>query len=290
MPLPDDLISLLDRCDEFWLASAAFTRAAWDALEPSVEGALDRGATGTIIIGLDLYCAEPSALRRMLRLAKKQDDSSLDFRVFQQRPRGIFHPKVALFREGNKFAAIVGSSNLTTAAWERNSELDVILTGPRLVQPIAAQFSAWLEDERCHPLDSAWIARATRYWKKFSSERRRIFLPTSAQAKGAASISFQARRMNAKMPTRIAGNLFVFTGRCAVSETRGDLRNIVLKYGGFFSDKPSACANAACLVAGRTKGRRKLDAAEAAGTPVMTPDQFWMLVAKEERIAGAGRK
>jgi hypothetical protein len=97
---------------------------------------------------------DPRAGFRELYYAMKEDEKMGHIHEFQQPPR--FHPKLYLFRRRDKSdksgAIIIGSSNFTEAAFERNEELDVLLEG-KLEGPqfdnLRDRFNGWLCSSTC---------------------------------------------------------------------------------------------------------------------------------------------
>lgn len=57
-----------------------------------------------------------------------------------------FHPKVYLFRTGNRVSAVVGSHNLTRAAFATNTEAGLLIEGPAN-SPALAKLSAFVKAE-----------------------------------------------------------------------------------------------------------------------------------------------
>lgn len=100
--------------DELWIATA------WASEASSVAGELWRArrCITSLVVGLDFHQTDPKFLRRFRTWA----------RVFESAD-GTFHPKVYLFRHGDRFDAIVGSSNLTAGGFGANLEANVHLTG-----------------------------------------------------------------------------------------------------------------------------------------------------------------
>ena len=96
-----------------------------------------------LILGTHFYQTDPDVLEQFAHLRQAR----------MMLPKGAtFHPKVYLFRFGQNFKAVVGSHNLTDAAFTKNAEISVYLEG-------AASDAAF--DELREFLDDEWAkARA----------------------------------------------------------------------------------------------------------------------------------
>ena len=298
MDVPDAFKTLFQRCHHFRMANALLTKAAMDSLRPSLQAALERGAVGAIIIGLDLFAADPNALRGLLRLSAKYGDA-LDCRLFKLRPTGIFHPKLALFdlpRSARR--AIVGSSNLSAAAWTANIEADAeIASGPTIGQ-LADQFDAWLEDERCLLLDDAAIRLAEKLWNKHALFRRSI-MPSGGSSGGRTqgpALRQPWQKRDSRLPARISGHSFAITGAFQPKggpwiKREPDLVDEVASYGGRLLVHTKSAASADFFIIaspsmypGNYRGAKQ-DLADERGTPEMTQEEFWELLRHERRLA-----
>jgi hypothetical protein len=72
-----------------------------------------------IVIGSDFGITRKSALFDLLKWSKRSKAN-----VYINETSG-FHPKVLIWREGSKRFALIGSSNLSAAAWSSNIELNI---------------------------------------------------------------------------------------------------------------------------------------------------------------------
>jgi HKD family nuclease len=92
--------------------------------EPTIADFCDRGEV-EVIVGLDAITT-PEALDRLVEL---QDEyGEFRARVFHNRNRGLFHPKMMRFdREGGSATLIVGSGNLTEGGLHGNFEAFLVL-------------------------------------------------------------------------------------------------------------------------------------------------------------------
>jgi hypothetical protein len=88
---------------------------------------------------------------RELAIAMKEDGKEVHVHEFTQSQ--FFHPKFYVFRrsDGSR-ALIIGSSNFTEAAFERNVELDVLLEGrieESQIHSLRQRFSDWFLNGSC---------------------------------------------------------------------------------------------------------------------------------------------
>jgi hypothetical protein len=74
-----------------------------------------------ITVGVSFCGTAPEAIGLLIQ-------KNADIRVFDH-AKGLFHPKVFLFIKGKKYAAIVGSANLTKAAFSSNVEVCSFMRG-----------------------------------------------------------------------------------------------------------------------------------------------------------------
>ena len=75
-----------------------------------------------IVISTQMFNTHPDFIREFLKNKR--------IRYYPRNTRGIFHPKVYLFRNGTKWEAMIGSANFTEAAFTINTEA-VVLTSHR---------------------------------------------------------------------------------------------------------------------------------------------------------------
>ena len=125
----------LRRSESFVFSVAFVTPGAVAALRQAL---LDFGGHGTIITSTYLQFNSPAAFEELLNLPR------VDVRLLDNASEG-FHAKGYLFRQRHSATAIIGSSNLTESALQRNHEWNL-------------RFSALADGDIVHQLDSA-VAR-----------------------------------------------------------------------------------------------------------------------------------
>lgn len=116
------LVSEFGRCCEEY--SALHIAVAWcgDPKQASVFKLLKRfGENLTATIGIAFCHTHPDAIAWLRR-------NNANVSVFRG-DEPLFHPKVFLFTDGNRYAAFVGSSNLTRGGFHGNAEVNTLIEG-----------------------------------------------------------------------------------------------------------------------------------------------------------------
>ena len=111
----------LQNCDEFFISSAFITLGG---LTPLLQDFLEleqRGIKGKILTTDYLNFTDPKALKKLQSL------DNIEVKLYAQEKNG-FHTKGYVFRKGNIYKGIVGSSNLTLNALTVNKEWNVEFT------------------------------------------------------------------------------------------------------------------------------------------------------------------
>lgn len=109
------LIELIESCDSMQWA------VAWATENAVFEVAMKNSSKFEhFVVGTHMFQTQPEVLERAAAFAA----------AAVVPPTGdLFHPKVYLFRNGQRMRCVVGSPNLTTAAMNRNVEACVLLDG-----------------------------------------------------------------------------------------------------------------------------------------------------------------
>jgi HKD family nuclease len=175
----------LETCTEAIIATAFFTKGAFDDLRDLVERALDRKARITFLLGRYGYVTEPSAVKGLLHLARKPGTHQRvlfdgDF---------YFHYKLALFRDQGRPVVIIGSSNVTPKGLSSSGEDNVEIVGE---QGLYGRLKQDLGDRLEHALDAeSALAEYTVLYKKYSRLRKAI---DRANQAGARTLDTSMRR------------------------------------------------------------------------------------------------
>lgn len=110
------IINELKNCDEFFLSVAFVTNSGVAVLINTLKELEEKGIHGKIIASQYQNFTEPQALRRLLAF------SNIKLKIIVE---GNFHAKGYIFRHGETYSLIVGSSNLTADALCRNQEWNI---------------------------------------------------------------------------------------------------------------------------------------------------------------------
>ncbi|HHA2494031.1 TPA: phospholipase D-like domain-containing protein [Stenotrophomonas maltophilia] len=130
--------------------------------------ALDLAKIRRAVVGTAFAQTEPAAL-----VAFNQKADCLRLMI---NTTGTFHPKVVLAQKGRLRRAIVGSANLTTAAFTHNTELSMLLEG-HSSDPTFKKLESFIKKHWSEgvALDNDWLAKYTLAWKE--AKRRRVIVP-----------------------------------------------------------------------------------------------------------------
>jgi len=113
--------SELDSCDEFFISVAFITKGGLTPLLQDFQELESRGIKGKILTTDYLNFTEPEALKKL------NEFSNIEVKLYSQEKHG-FHTKAYIFRKGNLYKSIIGSSNLTLNALTINKEWNIGFT------------------------------------------------------------------------------------------------------------------------------------------------------------------
>lgn len=176
-PVVQLLNEQLREAEEFKIASAFLNTAGLEKIEESLDGFLNRGGKLELIHGADFRIADPFAIKTLVGL-NNDYRGNVFYRVFpgwklllSQR----FHPKLYMSKWQAKSMAIIGSSNLTGAGLETNSEVNAVFRGDETDQVMLECEEAFQELRDLNTLvepDAAWVKT---YGEVFESAKRTSF-------------------------------------------------------------------------------------------------------------------
>ena len=117
------------------------------------------------VIGTHFYQTHPDVLDDFVGSKKVK---------FVVQPKGVFHPKVYLFWDEEKWEAIVGSANFTAGAMGENTELSTLLSGKDgdHFEKLRSLISGYSEDARIVTKEDAVKYRAL--WKTKQMQLKKI--------------------------------------------------------------------------------------------------------------------
>ena len=167
------IIRELEQCDEFWFSVAFVTTGGIAALMNTLIELEKKKIKGKILASQYLNFTHPEALRRIKQF------KNIELRIATE---GNFHSKGYLFRKGNVFDLIIGSSNLTQTALSTNKEWNLKISATdnsELIGVAVAEFrqefevAQKVEKEYLIEYDLLWRAR-TKFEREIK-ERRKSF-------------------------------------------------------------------------------------------------------------------
>ena len=157
------LCKQLRNCDEFLFNVAFITDDGLIMLKHTLE---DVKCKGRIITSDYLMFNNPKTFEELLKLK----DKNVDIRIYS---KDNFHAKGYIFRSGDQYKALIGSSNLTGNALKKNTEWNVLtssLGDGSFINEIINEFDdEW--DNDTVALDKAWIEE---YKKKYEVNRKYV--------------------------------------------------------------------------------------------------------------------
>jgi HKD family nuclease len=257
------------------VAMALVSPQGVEGISPWLEDALKRGAEVEFLFGIDLP-SHPEAIAGLVGLAGKFPDA-FTLRYFASPESRYFHPKLWVLESTSASQAIVGSSNVTGGGFEHNYEANVLVDG-EAAEELGNYFDELFLGAYARPVDATWLTAYQRIWESREALRKKD-----------ADLRKQMRprpRPGKRLPKRIKGNYFVFTGRIPKQPRERVLYPRVKRAGGLVGLKASAVPHAAALVQGELMGGEdtlKLRTAREVGAVIITQEEFLTLLAKEER-------
>ena len=126
----------LNRCEEFKFSVAFLTEGGVTVLLNTLKELEDKKIKGTIIVSQYQNFTQPKALKKLLNF------KNIDLRIVTEEQCKM-HAKGYIFKKGDEYSFIVGSSNLTQEALCLNKEWNLLLCGEKegkLVQDILQEF------------------------------------------------------------------------------------------------------------------------------------------------------
>ncbi|MES2558665.1 MAG: DUF3427 domain-containing protein [Bacteroidota bacterium] len=113
------ILKELNACDEFWFSVAFATTSGVAALINTLSDLQNKGIKGKILVSQYLNFTQPEALKRLLLFKNIEVKIAID---------DAFHSKGYLFKKGDVYDLIIGSSNLTASALCSNAEWNLKIT------------------------------------------------------------------------------------------------------------------------------------------------------------------
>ena len=156
----------LRTCDEFWLSVAFITTSGLATLKNTLIELKERKIPGKILASQYLNFTQPEALRMILQF------ENIELKIVTD---GDFHSKGYLFKKGDMFDLIIGSSNLTANALCTNKEWNLKVTASEesdLILQTVTEFEREFKD--ASEVDDQWIAGYELYYKSQLEYNKKI--------------------------------------------------------------------------------------------------------------------
>ena len=141
----------LERCDEFMFSVAFINSGGVNALAQEFRDLYRKGIKGRIIASQYQNFTEPKALKDLRK------NNNIDLRVITEKVSKM-HTKCYIFRHGDSYDVIIGSSNLTNSALCDNMEWNLKFNSKDSGEIIANILSEFERNyEIATPVDDLWI-------------------------------------------------------------------------------------------------------------------------------------
>lgn len=180
------IIRELETCDEFFFSVAFITNGGVATLANTLKKLERKGVHGKIIVSQYQNFTEPRALQRLIKF------KNLDVKIISD---DVFHAKGYIFKHGESYTLIVGSSNLTENALCSNKEWNLRVTSTHngsLIAETLDDFNGLYKIAT--PVDDSWIAE----YDKIYEARYQILNPTKSQLESISEPSVTPNKMQAK--------------------------------------------------------------------------------------------
>jgi superfamily II DNA or RNA helicase len=156
----------LKRCDEFWFSVAFVTTSGLATLMNTLLELEEKGIKGKILASQYLNFTQPEALRRIMQF------KNIELRIVTD---GDFHSKGYLFKKGELFDLIIGSSNLTANALCSNKEWNLKVTATEeseLIIQTAKEFKE--EFDKATIVTHDWLVKYDLFYRSQLEYNRKI--------------------------------------------------------------------------------------------------------------------
>lgn len=152
------IIHELNTCDKFWFSVAFVTTSGIAALLNTLMELEKRGLQGTVLVSQYLNFTQPEALKKLLKL------KNIKLKIVTN---SNFHAKGYLFKKGEFYNLIVGSSNLTASALSSNKEWNLKISATyesKIINSALKEFES--EFENAVNVDEKYLNKYEEIYKK----------------------------------------------------------------------------------------------------------------------------
>lgn len=156
----------LRKCDEFWFSVAFMTTSGLATLMNTLLDLEERGIPGKLLASQYLNFTQPEALKRIKKF------KNIELRIVTD---GDFHSKGYLFRKGELFDLIIGSSNLTANALCSNKEWNLKVTASEESELIVQTVKEFHDEfERATIVTDEWLVKYDLFYRSQLEYNRKI--------------------------------------------------------------------------------------------------------------------
>lgn len=152
------LLYELNNCEEFWISVAFVTTSGVAVLIETLNELELIGIKGKILVSQYLNFTHPEALKRLLKF------TNIELKIAVE---GNFHSKGYLFKRGQIYNLIVGSSNLTSSALSSNTEWNLKVSATAesyLIHNTLLEFK--VQFDKAIAVSDEYIAQYTELYQK----------------------------------------------------------------------------------------------------------------------------
>lgn len=180
------LVDLTTTCDSAsWAVAWATPNPVLDAMAKSLSKFTH------LVVGTHGYVTDPAVLAEFWPAPN----------VKVMLPKGkLFHPKVYLFRHGDNWTAVVGSHNLTGAAFSSNREFSTVIRG-HIDEPVMQGFFNYIAAAHAtaEPYDEDWLTQYKAFFHQATRHRNMLESDMPSPKKKAAASTLSLDRPEPQM-------------------------------------------------------------------------------------------
>jgi len=146
-----------------------------------------------IIMGVSFNQSHPDAIQFFLT-------NEINIRIFKFEIN-LFHPKCYLFKDNNKFALFVGSSNFTYSGFYNNTEINSLTEGDNTgqIEQVEKLFQQWQSDSCSFSPNKKWVEKYSKTYQQQRNIERKNKLITPEDIEESISSSNWLTQANWKL-------------------------------------------------------------------------------------------
>jgi len=160
-------LNRLERSDEFMFSVAFITEEGVAGLLIDLENLQRRGVKGRIVASQYQNFTKPKALRKLLSF------DNIDVRIVTEEHK--MHTKCYIFRKGESYNIIIGSSNLTAGALSTNEEWNLKFSSTEdgsITQEAIKEFDSIFK--KAIPVDESWLNQYSEIYDRYYEFRTEL--------------------------------------------------------------------------------------------------------------------